>query len=154
MLFLSFLFFFFKYIKSISICSCLNCLWRFEMRGLLVNNEDLLRTNTQLNNELKRLREQMIEMERENQSVGERFREMEVWLFFFFLKIKGCIEVICSSINVWMGDTCVVLRRLRWSKPERWWWRPTLRSMPSTSLSSRSKIGSRMLRYAKLDGSS
>lgn len=48
------------------------------MRGLLVNNEDLLRTNTQLNNELKRLREQMIEMERENQSVGERFREMEV----------------------------------------------------------------------------
>lgn len=33
--------------------------------------------------------------------------------FFFFFKVKGCIEVICSSINVWMGDTCVVLRRLR-----------------------------------------
>lgn len=48
------------------------------MRGLLVNNEDLLRTNTQLNNELKRTREQMIEMERENQSLAERFREMEV----------------------------------------------------------------------------
>lgn len=48
------------------------------MRGLLVNNEDLLRTNTQLTNELKRMREQMIEMERESQSMGERFREMEV----------------------------------------------------------------------------
>ncbi|XP_040914746.1 cingulin-like protein 1 isoform X2 [Toxotes jaculatrix] len=51
---------------------------RFEMRGLLVNNEDLLRTNTQLTNELKRMREQMIEMERENQSMGERYREMEI----------------------------------------------------------------------------
>ncbi|XP_030599132.1 uncharacterized protein LOC115789761 [Archocentrus centrarchus] len=51
---------------------------RFEMRGLLVNNEDLLRTNTQLNNELKKSREQMIEMERESQSLGERFREMEI----------------------------------------------------------------------------
>ncbi|KAI3361928.1 hypothetical protein L3Q82_012276, partial [Scortum barcoo] len=51
---------------------------RFEMRGLLVNNEDLLRTNTQLSNELKRMREQMIEMERENQSMAERFREMEI----------------------------------------------------------------------------
>ncbi|XP_051267924.1 cingulin-like protein 1 isoform X2 [Dicentrarchus labrax] len=51
---------------------------RFEMRGLLVNNEDLLRTNTQLTNELKRMREQMIEMEREKQSIGERVREMEI----------------------------------------------------------------------------
>ncbi|XP_039636356.1 uncharacterized protein LOC120545814 isoform X1 [Perca fluviatilis] len=51
---------------------------RFEMRGLLVNNEDLLRTNTQLTNEMKRMREQMIEMERENQSMGERYREMEI----------------------------------------------------------------------------
>ncbi|XP_044029964.1 cingulin-like protein 1 isoform X4 [Siniperca chuatsi] len=51
---------------------------RFEMRGLLVNNEDLLRTNTQLSNEMKRMREQMIEMERENQSMGEKYREMEI----------------------------------------------------------------------------
>ncbi|XP_031133399.1 cingulin-like protein 1 [Sander lucioperca] len=51
---------------------------RFEMRGLLVNNEDLLRTNTQLTNEMKKMREQMIEMERENQSMGERYREMEI----------------------------------------------------------------------------
>uniref|UniRef100_A0A3Q1B252 Myosin tail domain-containing protein n=1 Tax=Amphiprion ocellaris TaxID=80972 RepID=A0A3Q1B252_AMPOC len=51
---------------------------RFEMRGLLVNNEDLLRTNAQLNNEMKRLREQMIEMDRESQSMGERCREMEI----------------------------------------------------------------------------
>lgn len=48
------------------------------MRGLLVNNEDLLRTNAQMNNEMKRMREQMIEMERENQAMGERCREMEV----------------------------------------------------------------------------
>ncbi|XP_023268417.1 cingulin-like protein 1 [Seriola lalandi dorsalis] len=51
---------------------------RFEMRGLLVNKEDLLRTNTQLTNELKRMREQMVEIEREKQSMGERFREMEI----------------------------------------------------------------------------
>ncbi|XP_034752349.1 cingulin-like protein 1 [Etheostoma cragini] len=51
---------------------------RFEMRGLLVNNEDLLRTNTQLTNEMKRMREQMIEMDRESQSMGERYREMEI----------------------------------------------------------------------------
>lgn len=48
------------------------------MRGLLVNNEDLLRTNTQLTNELKRMREQMIEMDREHQSMAEKYREMEV----------------------------------------------------------------------------
>ena len=48
------------------------------MRGLLVNNEDLLRTNAQLSNELKRMREQMVEMEKGHQSMGERFREMEV----------------------------------------------------------------------------
>ncbi|KAJ3605349.1 hypothetical protein NHX12_027396 [Muraenolepis orangiensis] len=53
---------------------------RFEMRGLLVNNEDLLRTNTQLTNDGKRMREHMIEMERENQTMGERFRQMEVEL--------------------------------------------------------------------------
>ncbi|XP_076019617.1 uncharacterized protein LOC143010914 isoform X2 [Genypterus blacodes] len=53
---------------------------RFEMRGLLVNNEDLLRTNTQLSNELKRTREQMIEFDRENQGMVERYREMEVEL--------------------------------------------------------------------------
>ncbi|KAI4816271.1 hypothetical protein KUCAC02_008603, partial [Chaenocephalus aceratus] len=51
---------------------------RYEMRGLLVNNEDLLRTNTQLTNEMKRMREQMIEMEREHQSLGGRFGEMEI----------------------------------------------------------------------------
>ncbi|XP_073334758.1 uncharacterized protein [Pagrus major] len=51
---------------------------RFEMRSLLVNNEDLLRTNTQLTNEMKRMREQMIEMEREIQSAGEKYRAMEI----------------------------------------------------------------------------
>lgn len=49
------------------------------MRGLLVNNEDLLRTNAQLNNEMKRLREQMIEIDRESQTRAERVREMEVY---------------------------------------------------------------------------
>lgn len=48
------------------------------MRGLLVNNEDLLRTNAQLNNEMKRLREQMIEIDRELQARDEKIREMEV----------------------------------------------------------------------------
>ncbi|XP_047426425.1 uncharacterized protein LOC124997008 [Mugil cephalus] len=51
---------------------------RFEMRGLLVNNEDLLRTNTQLSNEVKRLRDQIMEIERGNQSMGERYRAMEI----------------------------------------------------------------------------
>ncbi|XP_061603364.1 myosin-10 isoform X5 [Phyllopteryx taeniolatus] len=51
---------------------------RFEMRGLLVNSEDLLRTNTQLSNELKRMREQMIEMQRTNQALEEKNREMEI----------------------------------------------------------------------------
>ncbi|XP_030292515.1 myosin-16 isoform X1 [Sparus aurata] len=51
---------------------------RFEMRSLLVNNEDLLRTNTQLTNEMKRMREQMIEMEREIQTMGEKYRAMEI----------------------------------------------------------------------------
>ncbi|KAM7393296.1 hypothetical protein PAMA_008104 [Pampus argenteus] len=51
---------------------------RFEMRGLLVNNEDLLRTNSQMAIEMKRMREQMIEMERESQSMRERYNEMEI----------------------------------------------------------------------------
>ncbi|XP_057674651.1 inner centromere protein A isoform X2 [Corythoichthys intestinalis] len=51
---------------------------RFEMRGLLVNNEDLLRTNTQLANEMKRMREQMIELERTNQALAEQHRGMEI----------------------------------------------------------------------------
>ncbi|KAG7235615.1 hypothetical protein INR49_002425, partial [Caranx melampygus] len=51
---------------------------RLEMRNLLVNREDLLRTNSQLNNELKRMREQMIEMERQSQAMGEKYREMEI----------------------------------------------------------------------------
>lgn len=48
------------------------------MRSLLVNNEDLLRTNTQLTNEMRRMREQMIEMQRANQDMGEKLRAMEV----------------------------------------------------------------------------
>ncbi|MED6269610.1 hypothetical protein CHARACLAT_001326, partial [Characodon lateralis] len=51
---------------------------RFEMRALLVNNEDLLRTNAQLNNEMKKMREQMIEMDKESQVLRERCREMEI----------------------------------------------------------------------------
>ncbi|KAM7369356.1 hypothetical protein PAMP_013630 [Pampus punctatissimus] len=51
---------------------------RFEMRGLLVNNEDLLRTNSQMAIEMKRMREQMIEMERDSQSMRDRYKEMEI----------------------------------------------------------------------------
>ncbi|XP_069562550.1 myosin heavy chain, embryonic smooth muscle isoform [Brachyistius frenatus] len=63
---------------------------RFEMRGLLVNNEDLLRTNSQLTNELKRMREQMVEMEREGQSMGERYREMEI-------EVKGARDMMVEA---------------------------------------------------------
>ncbi|KAG9354089.1 hypothetical protein JZ751_012213 [Albula glossodonta] len=51
---------------------------RFEMRNLLVSNEDLLRTNTQLQAEMKKMRERMIEVERENQLIVERYRQLEV----------------------------------------------------------------------------
>ncbi|XP_029024580.1 cingulin-like protein 1 isoform X2 [Betta splendens] len=51
---------------------------RYEMRLMLVNKEDLLRTNTQLNNELKRTKEEMIHMEHERQMFAERCREMEM----------------------------------------------------------------------------
>lgn len=78
--------------------------WRFEMRGLLVNNEDLLRTNTQLNNEMKRLREQMIEIDRESQARAERIREMEV-----YERVNGRIN---GRADVWrsrcLTNSCVV----------------------------------------------
>uniref|UniRef100_A0A9J7Z950 Myosin tail domain-containing protein n=1 Tax=Cyprinus carpio carpio TaxID=630221 RepID=A0A9J7Z950_CYPCA len=50
---------------------------RFEMRGLLVNNEDLLRTNTQLQGETNRLREKIVELESNNNVLQERFRQIE-----------------------------------------------------------------------------
>lgn len=65
---------------------------RFEIRGLLVNNEDLLRTNTQLTNEIKKMREQMIEMEREKQSLSERCRTMEI-------EVKEAREVMVEANN-------------------------------------------------------
>ncbi|KAJ0057634.1 hypothetical protein NL108_011575 [Boleophthalmus pectinirostris] len=65
---------------------------RFEMRGLLVNNEDLLRTNTQLTNEIKRTREQMLEMEKENQAMAERCREMET-------EVKQAREIMVEANN-------------------------------------------------------
>ncbi|KAM4533179.1 uncharacterized protein V3H82_026776 [Fundulus diaphanus] len=51
---------------------------RFEMRALIVSKEDLLRNNAQLNNELKKTREQMIEIDRETQALRETCREMEI----------------------------------------------------------------------------
>ncbi|XP_037402078.1 cingulin-like protein 1 isoform X4 [Pygocentrus nattereri] len=53
---------------------------RFEMRGLLVNNEDLLRMNTQLQGDLKRMRDRIVELESNNNVMVERFRQMEVEL--------------------------------------------------------------------------
>ncbi|ROL46813.1 Cingulin-like protein 1 [Anabarilius grahami] len=50
---------------------------RFEMRGLLVNNEDLLRTNTQMQGEMNRLRERIVELESNNNVMQERFKQME-----------------------------------------------------------------------------
>ncbi|XP_054878207.1 uncharacterized protein LOC129353018 isoform X2 [Poeciliopsis prolifica] len=65
---------------------------RFDMRALLVNNEDLLRTNTQLNNELKRIREQMIEMDKESQGLREKCREMEI-------EVKETREMMVEANN-------------------------------------------------------
>lgn len=53
---------------------------RFEMRGLLVNNEDLLRTNTQMQGEMNRMRERIVELESNNNVMIERFKQMEVRL--------------------------------------------------------------------------
>ncbi|XP_073727732.1 uncharacterized protein [Misgurnus anguillicaudatus] len=53
---------------------------RFEMRGLLVNNEDLLRTNTQMQGEMNRLRERIVELESNNNVMIERFKQMEIEL--------------------------------------------------------------------------
>ncbi|XP_077089618.1 uncharacterized protein LOC143741132 isoform X5 [Siphateles boraxobius] len=50
---------------------------RFEMRGLLVNNEDLLRSNTQIQGETHRLRERIVELESNNNVMQERFKKME-----------------------------------------------------------------------------
>ncbi|XP_052392725.1 cingulin-like protein 1 isoform X2 [Carassius gibelio] len=50
---------------------------RFEMRGLLVNNEDLLRTNTQMQGESNRLREKIVELESNYNVMQERFRQIE-----------------------------------------------------------------------------
>lgn len=51
---------------------------RFEMRNLLVNNEDLLRMNTQLQGELKKMRDRIVELESDNNVMVERFKQVEV----------------------------------------------------------------------------
>lgn len=51
---------------------------RFEMRNLLVNNEDLLRMNTQLQAELKRMRDRIVELESDNNVMVERFKKIDV----------------------------------------------------------------------------
>ncbi|XP_017348715.1 cingulin-like protein 1 isoform X2 [Ictalurus punctatus] len=53
---------------------------RFEMRNLLVNNEDLLRMNTQLQAELKRMRDRIVELESDNNVMVERFKQIDVEL--------------------------------------------------------------------------
>ncbi|KAM6903058.1 uncharacterized protein FYW49_016566 [Xenentodon cancila] len=65
---------------------------RFEMRALLVNNEDLLRTNSQLTNEMKRMREQMIEIDKESQAMREKYREMEI-------EVKEAREMMVEANN-------------------------------------------------------
>ncbi|KAL0963235.1 hypothetical protein UPYG_G00351500 [Umbra pygmaea] len=50
---------------------------RFEMRGLLVQREDLLRANTTQQGEIKRMNERMMELERKNASMVEQFQAME-----------------------------------------------------------------------------
>ncbi|XP_026988458.1 cingulin-like protein 1 isoform X5 [Tachysurus fulvidraco] len=53
---------------------------RFEMRNLLVNNEDLLRMNSQLQAELKRMRDRIVELESDNNVMVERFKQIDVEL--------------------------------------------------------------------------
>ncbi|XP_055721108.1 myosin-14-like isoform X1 [Salvelinus fontinalis] len=53
---------------------------RLEMRGLLVNNEDLLRTNSTLQMEMSRMRMRMVELERDNMAMTDRFIVMETEL--------------------------------------------------------------------------
>ncbi|XP_058271933.1 cingulin-like protein 1 isoform X2 [Hemibagrus wyckioides] len=53
---------------------------RFEMRNLLVNNEDLLRMNTQLQTEMKRMRDRIVELESDNNVMVERFKQIDVEL--------------------------------------------------------------------------
>lgn len=48
------------------------------MRNLLVNNEDLLRMNTQLQAELKRMRDRIVELESDNNVMVERFKQIDV----------------------------------------------------------------------------
>lgn len=51
---------------------------RFEMRNLLVNNEDLLRMNSQLQAELNRMRDRIVELESDNNVMVERFKQIDV----------------------------------------------------------------------------
>ncbi|KAF4077031.1 hypothetical protein AMELA_G00203440 [Ameiurus melas] len=53
---------------------------RFEMRNLLVNNEDLLRMNAQLQAEMKRMRDRIVELESDNNVMVERFKQIDVEL--------------------------------------------------------------------------
>lgn len=57
---------------------------RFEMRNLLVNNEDLLRMNTQLQAEMKRMRDRIVELESDNNVMVERFKQIDVRKYTFF----------------------------------------------------------------------
>lgn len=51
---------------------------RYEMRGLLVNNEDLIRNMAVMQNELKKLKDRVLELERENFTLNESITHLEV----------------------------------------------------------------------------
>lgn len=50
---------------------------RYEMRGLLVNNEDLIRNMAVMQNELKKLKDRVLELERENFTLNESITHLE-----------------------------------------------------------------------------
>lgn len=52
---------------------------RFEMRGLLVRNEDLLQINTQLQGEMRKMMEMMAELEGGKSAMSTHIRQLEVW---------------------------------------------------------------------------
>ncbi|XP_041110083.1 cingulin-like isoform X2 [Polyodon spathula] len=50
---------------------------RYEMRGMLVNNEDMIRSMAVMQNELKKLKDRVVELERENFTLNESITHLE-----------------------------------------------------------------------------
>ncbi|XP_045075889.1 uncharacterized protein LOC123489273 [Coregonus clupeaformis] len=78
---------------------------RLEMRSLLVNNEDLLRTNSTLQIEMKRMRERMIELERDNMAMTERFQSNGGRLLDWATETALCTSGLHRNYTVYLWTT-------------------------------------------------